>query len=40
MTTGCLFPLLELIDTPSDLRRLPEARLPALAQELRDFLIQ
>jgi len=40
MTTGCLFPLLELIDTPPDLRRLPEACLPALAQELRDFLIQ
>ncbi len=40
MTTGCLFPLLELIDTPSDLRCLPEMRLPALAQELRDFLIQ
>lgn len=34
------FPLLEQIDTPSDLRRLPESRLEALASELRDFLIQ
>jgi 1-deoxy-D-xylulose-5-phosphate synthase len=34
------FPLLEQIDTPSDLRRLPESRLKALASELRDFLIQ
>ncbi len=40
MTTGSAFPLLEQIDTPLDLRALPEARLPALAQELREFLIQ
>jgi 1-deoxy-D-xylulose-5-phosphate synthase len=40
MTTGSVFPLLELIDHPPDLRKLPEARLPALAQELREFLIQ
>ena len=40
MTTGSAFPLLEQIDTPLDLRTLPEARLPALAQELREFLIQ
>jgi len=33
-------PLLEQIDTPLDLRALPEARLPALAHELREFLIQ
>ncbi len=33
-------PLLEMIDTPEDLRRLPEAQLVPLAQELRDFLIQ
>lgn len=33
-------PLLETIDTPEDLRRLPEAQLVPLAQELRDFLIQ
>ncbi|KAB2928157.1 MAG: 1-deoxy-D-xylulose-5-phosphate synthase [Candidatus Contendobacter sp.] len=40
MTTGSVFSLLEQIDTPLDLRALPEARLPALAHELRDFLIQ
>ena len=40
MITGPVFPLLELIDTPQDLRCLPEARLPALAHELREFLIQ
>jgi 1-deoxy-D-xylulose-5-phosphate synthase len=40
MTTSSTFPLLEQIDTPPDLRRLPETRLPALAQELREFLIQ
>ena len=40
MTTGSVFSLLEQIDTPLDLRALLEARLPALAHELRDFLIQ
>ena len=40
MTPGSSFPLLELIDTPLDLRDLPEGRLPVLAQELREFLIQ
>ncbi len=40
MTTGSSFPLLEQIDAPPDLRRLPETRLPVLAQELREFLIQ
>ncbi len=40
MIPGSLFPLLEQIDAPPDLRRLPETRLPILAQELRDFLIQ
>ena len=40
MTTGSAFPLLEQIDTPLDLRQLPEARLPELACELREFLIQ
>jgi 1-deoxy-D-xylulose-5-phosphate synthase len=39
MTTGPAFPLLEQIDTPLDLRKLPEVRLPALAHELREFLI-
>ncbi len=33
------YPLLAPIDTPADLRRLPQAQLPALAAELRDFLI-
>ena len=32
--------MLEQIDTPLDLRALPEARLPTLAHELREFLIQ
>ena len=40
MTIGSAFPLLEQIDTPRDLRALPETRLPALAHELREFLIQ
>jgi len=40
MTAGFAFPLLEQIDTPLDLRQLPEARLPELACELREFLIQ
>src|ERR1700726_3162957 len=38
--TGTKYPLLESIDTPDDLRRLSPAKLPALAQELREFLIQ
>jgi 1-deoxy-D-xylulose-5-phosphate synthase len=33
------YPLLAGIATPADLRRLGAAQLPALAQELRDFLI-
>jgi 1-deoxy-D-xylulose-5-phosphate synthase len=33
------YPLLETIDTPADLRRLPASRLTDLAQELRQFLI-
>ncbi len=40
MTTGTVFPLLEQIDTPLDLRQLPEPRLPILAHELREYLIQ
>ncbi|HEX5543515.1 MAG TPA: 1-deoxy-D-xylulose-5-phosphate synthase [Micromonospora sp.] len=31
--------LLETIDQPADLRRLPAAQLPALAAEIRDFMI-
>jgi 1-deoxy-D-xylulose-5-phosphate synthase len=38
--TGPKYSLLESIDTPDDLRRLSPAKLPALAQELREFLIQ
>jgi 1-deoxy-D-xylulose-5-phosphate synthase len=33
-------PLLNTIETPADLRRLNPAKLPALAKELREFLIQ
>jgi 1-deoxy-D-xylulose-5-phosphate synthase len=33
-------PLLNTIESPADLRRLSVAKLPALAQELREFLIQ
>src|SRR3981081_3149412 len=33
------YPLLETIASPADLRRLPTAKLGALAQELRQFLI-
>jgi len=34
------YPLLAGIATPADLRRLPAGKLPALASELREFLIQ
>lgn len=34
------YPLLHKIDSPTDLRRLPESKLEPLARELRDFLIQ
>ncbi|HVY81794.1 MAG TPA: 1-deoxy-D-xylulose-5-phosphate synthase, partial [Steroidobacteraceae bacterium] len=34
------YPLLRHIDTPADLRRLAPAKLPALAGELREFLIR
>ncbi len=33
-------PLLDTIDSPADLRRLPEHRLPELAAEVRSFLIE
>jgi 1-deoxy-D-xylulose-5-phosphate synthase len=39
MITGQLFPILETIDIPADLRKLPEAKLIDLADELREFLI-
>jgi 1-deoxy-D-xylulose-5-phosphate synthase len=38
--TGLQYPLLDKIDSPDDLRKLSPAKLPALAQELREFLIQ
>jgi 1-deoxy-D-xylulose-5-phosphate synthase len=34
------YPLLESIHLPADLRRLPASKLPAVADELRQFLIQ
>jgi len=40
MTSDPRYPLLNAIDTPRDLRDLPESRLPALACELRDYLIE
>lgn len=40
MTTGQVFPILETIETPADLRKLPESKLVDLAEELREFLIQ
>lgn len=40
MDEPILYPLLESIDTPADLRRLPQAKLAQLAAELRQFLIQ
>jgi 1-deoxy-D-xylulose-5-phosphate synthase len=38
--TPITYPLLESIDTPADLRRLPLPKLTELAAELRQFLIQ
>ena len=40
MTTGHLYPILDTIDIPADLRKLPESKLVALADELRECLIQ
>ena len=36
---GGRYPLLATVDFPTDLRRLPEDKLPALAAELRAFLV-
>ncbi|HET9388528.1 MAG TPA: 1-deoxy-D-xylulose-5-phosphate synthase [Steroidobacteraceae bacterium] len=38
--TPANYPLLESINSPQDLRRLPVSKLPALARELREYLIQ
>src|ERR1041385_600285 len=35
-----LYPLLHAIPSPAELRKLPAAKLPAVAKELREFLIQ
>src|SRR5436305_13967744 len=34
-----IFPLLESIDDPAELRRLPRTELPQLARELRSFVL-
>ncbi len=34
------YPLLDTVATPAELRRLPVSKLPALARELREFLVQ
>ncbi|MGI9311248.1 MAG: 1-deoxy-D-xylulose-5-phosphate synthase [bacterium] len=39
MPTDNPYPLLDHIDSPADLRRLPRKQLPALADEIRRFLI-
>ena len=39
-TDADAYPLLRRVDYPRDLRRLPESRLPQLAEELRKFLIE
>ena len=40
MTDPVRYPHLALIDTPADLRRVPDAELPAVADELRAYLIE
>ncbi len=40
MSLSDAFPLLSRIDSPSDLRTLPRSELPAVAEELRRYLIQ
>ena len=40
MTNRRTFPLLERIDAPADLRKLPESQLESLAGELREYLVQ
>ena len=39
MTDPSAYPLLSRIESPTDLRLLPEAQLPVLARDLRDFLV-
>ncbi|MFQ5659486.1 MAG: 1-deoxy-D-xylulose-5-phosphate synthase [Gammaproteobacteria bacterium] len=40
MTHKIHTPILDTINSPEDLRRLPESRLEPLAREIRDFLLQ
>ncbi len=40
MTDPARYPLLAHIDSPAELRRLPESELPPLARELRAYLIE
>jgi 1-deoxy-D-xylulose-5-phosphate synthase len=40
MSNRSTFPLLERIDSPADLRKLPESQLETLANELRAYLVQ
>ena len=35
-----MYPLLDTINTPEDLRKLPREKLPLLARELREFLVE
>ena len=39
MTSEKIYPLLDTIETPFELRKLPEESLPQVAEELREFLI-
>ncbi|PKM11155.1 MAG: 1-deoxy-D-xylulose-5-phosphate synthase, partial [Gammaproteobacteria bacterium HGW-Gammaproteobacteria-10] len=38
MTTSGNYPILDSIDLPSDLRKLPKSQLKNVARELREFL--
>lgn len=40
MTSSSKYPLLDTIDTPADLRRLPPSQLEPLAEEVRNFMIE
>ncbi len=40
MTDEKKYPLLQSIDTPDDLRKLPESQLRAVTRELREFLLE
>ena len=34
------YPLLDTLHAPGDVKKLPESQLPALCEEIREFLIQ